>query len=147
MQDYLQLMAQFEKVKDLDSMAFVEIPQKQIVEPFEYQRWLIEEVEMKWMKEFNQGNEWYYPRFDFNRESGIKGYFGGVYITHSKLYRHDGTEPAFSEDDYRAKRGFLIRDHYSENDVVKVQLITDNLTEFLRQKGIEYSRRNFKRRV
>lgn len=147
MQDYQQMMKQFEKVKDLDSMTFVEIPQGEIVEPWQYRQWLVEEIEMKWMKEFNQGNEHYYPRATFNEESGIGGYFGGVYIGHSKLYRYDGTEYAFSENDFRAKRGLLIRDHYSEHDVVKVQQITDNLAEFLKQECIEHLRKDFRRRV
>ena len=55
--DYQQMMEQFERVKDLDSMVFVEIPQKQIVESWQYRIWLVEEVEMKWMKESNQGNK------------------------------------------------------------------------------------------
>ena len=46
MQDYQQMLEQFEKVKDLDSMAFVEIPQKQIVEHLQYRRWLVNEMEM-----------------------------------------------------------------------------------------------------
>ena len=99
------------------------------------------------MIEFNQRNDHYYPHPTFNEENGIGGYFGGVYIAHSKLYRFDGTEPAYSEDDFRAKRGLLIRDHYSEHDVVKVQQITDNLAEFLKQESIEHLRRDFKRRV
>ncbi len=147
-QDYQQMMEQFEKVKDLDSMAFVEIPQREIVEPWRYRQWLVEEVEMKWMREFNQGNENYLAYdADFNRESGIQGYFGGVYIMYSKFYRFDGTEPAYSNDDFRAKRGLLIRDHYDKMDVVKVQHITDNLVEFLKQERIEHNRRDFKRRV
>ncbi len=145
--DYQLKLEQFEKFKDLDSRAFVEIPQKPIVEHRQYRQWLVEEVEMKWMKEFNQRNENYYSYANFNQESGIGGYFGGVSIGHCKLYRYDGTGYALSEDDYRAKRGFLIRNHYSRLDVVEVQLITDNLVEFLRQEGIEHNRRNFKIRV
>ena len=145
MQNYKQITEQFEKVKDLDSMVFVEIPQKQIVDSYAYKQWVIK-LEMKWMEEFNQGNANYYPHFEFNRESGINGFFGDLYFPYCKLYRFDGTEHAFSEDDYRTKRGFLIREHYSEFDVVKVQLITGNLVEFLKQEGIEYNRRDFKRR-
>jgi len=147
MQDYQEIMEQFEKVKDLDSISFVEIPGREIVKPWQYRLWLVEKVEMKWMTEFNRGNKYYYSRGSFNEESGIGGYFGGVHISHSKLYRYDGTEHKFSEDDYRAKRGLLIRDHYSEYDVVKVQQITDNLVEFLKQEGIEHKRTDFKRRI
>jgi len=45
----------------------------------------------------------------------------------------------------RARRGFLIRDHYGRFDVVKVQLITDNLEQFLLKAGIEHKRTNFKK--
>ena len=108
------MLRQFEKVKDLDSRTFVEIPQKQIVKPSDYRRWLVEEIEYKWMTEFNSKNTHYRPCFRFNEESGIGGYFGEEYISHSKLYRYDGTHYGISEDDFRAKRGILIRDHYSE---------------------------------
>src|SRR3989338_9183343 len=120
MLDYQQMMEQFERVKDLDSRTFVEIPQKQIIEPWRYRQWLVEDVEMRWMRTFNPKNKHYYSPAEFNQENGIGGYFGGVYLTHSKFYRYDGTEQAYSDDDFRAKRGFLIRDHYSEIDVVKV---------------------------
>jgi len=148
MLDPRQIKEKFELVKDLDSMVFVEIPQREIVDSSEYGYWLIEEVEMKWITKFNQGNERYYPRADFNQESsnGIYGFFGGIYIDNCKIYRYDGTGNAISEDDYRGKRGYLIRDHYSERDVVKVQLITNNLVEFLEQEGIKHLRTDFKRR-
>jgi hypothetical protein len=137
----------FERYKDLDSATFVEIPKKEIVEPSKYRFWLIGDVETSWMEKFNQKNKDYYPDFDFNRERGISGFFGELYISGCKFYRYDGTFEGFSDDDYRAKRGFLIRDHYSNRDVVKVQIITDNLTEFLQQEKIEYKRTDFKKRA
>ncbi len=102
---------------------------------------------MKWLREFNKNKEDYYLSFNFNQQGGCGGYFSGIYIPHVKFYRYDGTLPSYSKDDYRAKRGFLIAYHYSERDVVNVQMITDNLVEFLKQEGIEHSRKNFKRKV
>ncbi len=131
------------KMAQLDSKNFVEIPQREIVEPAEYRLWLVEKVERKWMQEFNSRNKFYHHEAGFNTECAIVGYFGNSYLD-SKFYRYDGTIEAVSDCyDYRTKRGFLIRDHYSEEDVAKVQLITDNLIEFLEQERIEYTRRNF----
>ncbi len=144
--DYQRIKELFEPVKNLDSKTFVEIPQGEIVEPWEYRAWLAREFERKWMIEFNNRNRHYYPNFDFNTESGIQGYFGDIYVSHCKLYRYDGTEQPIFKDDYRAKRGFLVRDHYSELDVVKVQIITNNMVEFLTQEGIQHNRVNFERR-
>jgi len=97
MPSYLQIMENFQALKDLDSKAFVEIPRRQIVKSAEYRKWLIEEVETKWMREFNQ-NEHYIPHSKFNQEDGIGGYFGGIYIGHCKLYRCDGADFLFSEE-------------------------------------------------
>ncbi len=141
----MELMEKFQKVEDLDSMTFVEIPQRDILEPEKFRLWLLK-IEMKWMIEFNKGNEYHHPRYVFNEESGISEYFEKVLLS-SKLYRYDGTEYSISEEDYRAKRGLLIRDHYSKFSVEKVQLITDNLVEFLKQAEIEHNRRNFKKRA
>lgn len=66
-------------------------------------------------------------------------------ISSCKLIRYDGTHPSFGSDDFRAKRGLLIIDHYEREDVVKVQLITGNLCDYLTQEGIEHTRTDFKR--
>jgi hypothetical protein len=144
-EQFKQLMNQFESMKELDSRVFVEIPQPEIESPSDYQDWLIN-LETKWMKEFNSKNQYYDTDRVFNEEYGISGYFGDIYMGHCKLYRFDGRIIGLSEDDYRAKRGVLIRDHYEKFDVVKVQLITNNLIEFLEQEGIKYNKTNFKRR-
>ncbi len=141
----IELVAKmFDKFKHLDSAVFVEVPKGEIADPSTYRFWL-EAIEIKWMREFNQGNEHYSPSLRFNEEGGIGGFFGGVKISHSKLYRFDGTLKAYSEDDYRAKRGLLIRDHYGREDVVKVQIIADNLVDFLKKEGIGHKREDFKK--
>ncbi len=136
LEDMQQMRERFEQLKEFDSMVFVEIPQRQLVEPHHYRNWLVDEVETKWRREYNQGNKHFNPDFEFNKEWGIQGYFSEVFINHCKFYRYDGTLPQYSVTDFRAKRGFLIRDHYSKSDVVKVHLITDNLVAFLEQESI-----------
>jgi len=133
-----------EKVQNSDSKVFIEIPQGEIVDPAEYKLWLVHELETRWMRDFNKNKD-YHPRSEFNQEGIIAGYFGGVEIR-STLYRYDGTLPKESEDDYRAKRGFLFRDNYCIPAVGNVLLITDNLTAFLEQEGIEHTRIGFERR-
>lgn len=135
----------FEPLSAYDSMIFVEIPATDIAEARDYQEWLLETVEMPWMTAFNSGNGHYRPSYFFNEEHGIHGNFGGMYIRYCKFYRFDGSCPAYSADDFRAKRGFLIRDHYGEEDVIKVHHIADNLEAFLSQWRIPYSRKNFLR--
>jgi hypothetical protein len=137
-----ELEGMFDQVKELDSMAFVEIPQPQIADTRDYRNWLVEDVEVPWIVDFN-GNEHWYPRHDWNTEGGVGGRFGRYYFIKCKMYKYDGTNPAFVEGDWRSKRGLLIRDHYSPIDVVKVKLITDNLVDFLRQRKISFARLNF----
>lgn len=147
MDDRQSVMKQFEKVKDLDSKVFIEIPQKKITNINEY-KWWLSEFQEKWISEYNNKNERYHPSRSFwnDEEGGISGYFGEEYISHCKFYRYDGTLTAWSKDDFRAKRGFLIRDHYTKHDVVKVQHISNNLEDFLKKEKIKYKRTNFKKR-
>jgi len=137
-----RLEARFQKAKEFDSYVFIEVPQPNL-ELGEYRDWLIEEVETKWMKEFNS-NEHYFPSWHWNEEGGINGKFGEDHIIHCKFYHYDGTEGIMA-DDLRSKRGLLIRDHYSPFDVAKVHIIADNLCKFLTQEGIVYERINIKR--
>lgn len=132
----------FERLKSFDSMVFVEIPQTQIADPFEF-RGSLTKIENKWLTVFNKNP----PRYSFvwNGESGVNGYFGENYFAKCKLYRFDGTEEPYDEGDYRAKRGFLIRDHYDAPAVFRAHAIADNLIEFLKQEGISYRRFNFDR--
>lgn len=94
------------------------------------------------MGEFN-GNKHYNSHMIFGDEAGIHGYFGIYYFPKCKLYRYDGALQPMWENDVRAKRGFLIRDHYTEMDVAKVHIIADNLCEFLTQEGIEHKKISF----
>ena len=137
---------EFEGIEKLDSKVFIEIPQEKIIEPFKYRRWLIN-LEIEWMTKFNN-NEHYHPvsLWNDNEEDGIKGYFGDVLISHSKLFRYDGTMRPVGPGDFRAKRGYLIRDHYSEQDVIKVQVISRNLINFLNKKNIIHKKLDFQRR-
>lgn len=140
---YEEAIKSFERLKDFDSMVFIEIPQPQIQNPRDYRTFLVEKIEWKWMEEFNK-NRYYSSQIVWNdNEGGVGGYFGSEYFPSCKLYRYDGTLEPFGENDFRAKRGFLIRDHYSNTAVVKVHKIADNLLEFLRQKQINYQRINF----
>jgi hypothetical protein len=140
----------FEQAKNLDSSCFVEIPEVNIINSSDYRTRLVREIETQWMRDFN-GNGHYYPdsRFynlnDFS-ESGISGEAGGIFIGHCKLYRHDGSAEPWGEDDYRAKRGLMLRDHYSKRDVGKVHFIVDNLVDFLIQENIPHKRIDFEKR-
>jgi hypothetical protein len=128
--------------RKLSHMTFVEIPQEQIKDNSEYGRWLVDVVERKWMTEFNQGNEDWYPVFVFNiNEHILRGFFGKTY-TYCKLYRYDGSM-AFVVHPFIAHRGFEITDHHDTPGVgKKVQLITNNLERFLKQEKIEYRRKD-----
>ena len=140
-----QIMELFEKLKDLDSRVFFEIPQKTIKEAPHYRFWFLQ-TEKKWMTEFNNRNSDHFVRDFWNdTRGGIQGYFGDDYISHCKLYRFDATKQGWSDDDFRAKRGLLIQDHYSSYDVVKVHIIADNLEAFLKQEKIAYKRTNLKK--
>ena len=121
---YKTIQARFGKLKTLDSMVFVEIPQPRLTDAFDYRRWLVEDVEIPWMTDFNK-NEHYSPEFRFgpNEESGIHGKFGDDEIDHCKWYRFDGTYPPLCESDWRAKRGILVRDHYSSFAVVYYKIV------------------------
>lgn len=144
-QAYLKEMQErFEKVKALDSMVFVEIPQPQLTDDSDYQRWLVGDVEIPWMVNFNK-NMHYRPEFRFgpNEEDGIHGKFGNEEIDHCKWYRFDGTYPPLCDGDWRAKRGILVRDHYSYLSVVYSQIVSDNLVEYLKQQKIEHRKFNF----
>jgi hypothetical protein len=154
MLDYNQIMAKFEAIKNLDSKVFVEIPQEQIKESLQYKKWLLLDIETKWMTQFNNLNKFYNPYKEFNKDNGIGGYFGEIYVMCVKLCRYDGTEQTFIDGDYRSKRGLLMRDHYFREDgsvnvanVVNVHLIADNLVDFLNKEGIKYNRTNFERTV
>ncbi|MEK6926544.1 MAG: hypothetical protein AABW50_04670 [Nanoarchaeota archaeon] len=137
--------ARFEEIKNLDSMVFIKIPKRKLSTEY-YRFWLVNEVEIKWMTGFN-GNQDYMSHaqlfFDedekprgWNEEDGICEKIGGEYIGHCKFYRHDGNFPSIHPQDWRKQRGVLIRDHYSEFDVVKVDLIATNLEQFLKEKKI-----------
>lgn len=128
-------------MKKLSSMVFVEIPQEQMTDNSLYGKWLVEEVERKWMIEFNHRNKHWRPNFVFNSESGIYGFIEGNWIYHCKFYRYDGNMPFVSYPDFIAHRGFLIREHDDVKGAAeRVQLITNNLEEFLKQQKIEYKR-------
>ena len=79
---------------------------------------------------------------NFNDESGVSGWFGERFYPHCKLFRYDGTMESMGPDDYRAKRGLLIRDHYGPSEVVKVHYISGNLERFLIHDKIEHKRQN-----
>jgi len=64
-----RLEEKFQENKELDSFVFIEIPQPDL-ELRDYKFWLIEEVETKWMKEFNS-NEHYRPKWKWNEEEEI----------------------------------------------------------------------------
>lgn len=143
-QDQQEMLEErFQQLKHLDSFVFVEISAKTIVSVNDFRRWMLA-LEYKWMKKFNK-NRYYNMDDRFHEESGVGGYFEGVYFASCKLFRHDGTFQAFREDDWRAKRGLQIRDHYSERDVVKVHTIADNLLKFLMQEKVDYTRMNLNR--
>lgn len=133
---------------EFDSWAFIETPQPRIQDNRDYRGWWMA-LEEKWMMEFNgnkdycTGGKWAGPSDELS-EDGIGGNFRGKYVI-SKFYRFDGTIEPFSDDDFRARRGVLIRAHYSPHDVVKVHMIADNLVEFLTQEGIKHNRTNRKR--
>ncbi|MBS3088428.1 hypothetical protein J4402_01465 [Candidatus Pacearchaeota archaeon] len=136
-----------EELIDMHSMTFVEIPRPDIQDVKEYRIWFIDELENNWMTRFN-ANEFYNPRWKWNNEEGgISGKFGEYFFPHCKLYRYDGTMPGFTQGDWRAKRGILLRDHYSEINTAKVHIITDNLCAFLTQERTEHRRINFNREI
>jgi len=93
----------------------------------------------------HNGNKDYYPHIFWNeKEGGICGTFDGIYFS-SKFYRYDGTFESYLKEDWRSKRGLLIRDHYSPTAIWKVHLITDNLCDYLDLEKIQYQRIDFDR--
>ena len=137
-----RLTEKFKQSSNLDSAVLFEIPQPNL-DVNSYRNWLIEKVEMPWMIDFN-GNKDYCPHWHWNEEGGIIGKIGGDYLG-CKLYRFDGTIPEVVSGDFRAKRGLWFRDHYSEKDVAKIQLIADNFLAYLIARGLEFTRFNFDR--
>lgn len=131
----------FEKVRSLASSVFVEIPRTELTELHGY-RFFLNNLEMKWMREFNK-NKYHRIHGEWNKESGIGGQFGENYFNHCKLFRFDGTRLTYDEDDWRAKKGLWLRDHYTKHDVIKVHMIADNLCEFLTQEEIEHNKISF----
>ncbi|MEK6811618.1 MAG: hypothetical protein AABX96_03870 [Nanoarchaeota archaeon] len=84
----------------------------------------------------------------FNQQSGIGGQFGQFSFSHCKLYRSDGIESTGREEDIRGGRGYLIIDH--DDGIVdshKVQVIADNLGDFLKVRQIKHRRLNFNRQL
>ena len=140
-----KMLEEFKKLKDLDSMVFIEIPQQEIKDSNDY-KWWLSGLEIKWITVFNDKNGDHWPPNPWNTEGGIHGYFGDEYFSHCKLYKFDGNKPSYGKSDYRAHRGILIRDHYTKLDVVKVHHISNNLEEFLKKEKIYYKRTNFKKR-
>lgn len=133
----------FRQAPNLDSMVFIEIPRPDIKTPG-YRIWLMKEVETPWMK--SNGNKDYIPDWFWNeQEGGFYGHFGNLFFTKCKLHRYDGTEEEVVPGDYRAKRGLLIRDHYSPMAVAKVLLIADNLQQYLTSQGIQFTKFHFDR--
>jgi hypothetical protein len=135
----------FKKLKDLDSAVFVEIPLPDF-ETNNYRIWL-ESLEERWITEFNGNRKYRSCSKKWNEESGIGGQFEEDYFDHCKLYRFDGTLSACAENDWRKKRGFWIRDHYSESDVVKAHTLADNLCVFLTLEKIEHTKISFDRKT
>jgi hypothetical protein len=133
----------FEKLKKFDSMVFVGVPKPEIKTPQEYRGWMYE-FEERWMGVFNN-NKFYIGAGGWNDEAGIGGYFSGEYVTSCKLYRFDAMQTPINETDFRGKRGYLIRDHYSSSNVVKVHMIVDNFVQFLRQENVDYTRIDYER--
>jgi hypothetical protein len=140
----MRLEEKFQDSATLDSMVFVEIPRTDL-DVLDYKHWLVETLETEWMRDFNQNKEYLPIHFWNEEEGGIYGNFDGVFVAKCKLYRYNGTVDAVTCEDYRGKRGYLIRDHYSETNVAKVQIIADNLCRFLQSKSIEHTRINFDR--
>lgn len=131
--------------KKFDSKVFIEIPQVEIIDSSKYRSWMLKK-EMQWMTEFNYRNKNYSLWQFWNKEEGgMHGYFGEKEINNCKLYRFDGTLVSMGENDFRSKRGYLIRDHYSEEDVRKVHFISDNLVNFLEKEKIDFERINLRR--
>ena len=129
--------------RKLSDMTFVELPQRQIKDTLDYRKWMIEEVERKWMTQFNYKNEDWRPNPVFNTESDIHGYFGGIWFYHCKFHRYDGNMSFAPVGGFIAHRGFLIRelpDALGAGE--KVQLIANNLEEFLKQEKIRYIRKD-----
>jgi len=135
------LLEMFKEYSSLDSAVLFEIPNSEL-SPEKYRFWLVRQVETPWILEGINPN--YCTRPVWNEADGINGKFGR-FALRCKLYRYDGTiEPTCAED-YRAKKGMLLRDHYSEIDVSKIQVIADNFRDYLISHGIEFARFNFDR--
>lgn len=81
---------EYEKLKQLDSMVFFEIPQTEIKNTNEY-RWWLSNLQQKWMTEFNDKNKYHRSSNPWNEVGGINGYFGDEFISHCKFSRYDGT--------------------------------------------------------
>ena len=133
-----------QQLVNFDSMVLIEIPQREITDPVNYRTWMYN-LEIQWMEEFNK-NQFYRTNGAWNdEEGGIGGQFGEHYFSSCKFYRYDGTRRLFHSDDWRTKRGLLVRDHYSARNTAKVYIIADNMCEFLSQEHVQHTRRNFDR--
>ncbi len=131
-----------EELSPLYPMAFVEIPQTEL-DLDGWKRWLFR-LECQWRREIDCN---YIPDQIFNEASGIGGTFGRFSFSHCKLYRSDGTEGTGRGEDLRSRRGYTITDH--DDGIVdshKVQVIADNLGDFLRVQKIKHRRFNFHRK-
>ncbi|MDI6721702.1 MAG: hypothetical protein QMD85_04890, partial [Candidatus Aenigmarchaeota archaeon] len=104
----------------LNGNVFFEI-QKPDLKTEDYRHWIEYKVLKKWLAE-KEGNREYehMGTGEWNRESGIGGYFGGEFFASCKLYKFDGTC-----GDWWGKQGVLIRDHYSPSAAEKVKRISD----------------------
>ena len=55
------------------------------------------------------------------------------------MYLHDEKQHPYEME--RA-RSIVLRDHYSERDVEKIYLVADNFEIFLKERSVEFERKN-----
>lgn len=134
----LEMVVSEQTHDDLDSKVFFTVPMTGL-DTSAYRAWVDEQLLPAWAKRQSSKGEWQSMHTVWNAEGGFDGCVDGMYL-HYKFYKCDGTSYG-----YFAKRGFFIRDHYSPEDVEKIQHVANVFEQFLIDLSIPYERENMKR--